>query len=261
VSWGDLEGCRLETSDGESLGGWFHRGSPNAPCVIVLHGWSGSRWNSLPSAEFFARQECSVLLLSLRAHGDSSGDVNDFGFSARHDVVAAVEFVERELPGQPIIIEGHSMGAAAAIFAAAEVGDRVAGYILEAPYRDFRRAVRNRTARVLPPLLDSIAFAGLVTVAPLVLPDADRIAPIDYIDDIPAAIPVVFLCGSNDANAQPSEAQELCDHISSHAHVVLFEGAGHGLPINADRGLFAASVLPLLREVNAKATFAVDAEP
>jgi len=32
-------------------------------------------------------------MISLRAHGDSTGDFNDVGYSARHDVVVAVEFL------------------------------------------------------------------------------------------------------------------------------------------------------------------------
>src|SRR5207248_5876850 len=136
--------------DGQTLGAWFHRGPDDGPSVVILHGNRGCRRDGLPSAEFFAAHDCSVLLVSLRAHGDSTGDINDFGYSARHDVVAAVEFLEKERPGQRIIIEGHSMGAAAAIFAAAELGKRVAGYILEAPYRDLHRAVHNRATLFFP---------------------------------------------------------------------------------------------------------------
>jgi pimeloyl-ACP methyl ester carboxylesterase len=247
VRWGVLEELQLETEDGETLGAWYYRGAEGAPSVVVLHGLGGSRWNSLPSAEFFAGQQCSVLLVSLRAHGDSTGEVNDFGYSSRHDVVAAVKFLEKERPDRPILVEGHSMGAAAAIFAAGELGERVSGYVLEAPYRDLHRAARNRTARYLPPILDRVAYAGIVLTGPLVLPDVDRISPIDHIGDIPASVPVVFMSGTDDANAQTSEAQELCECISSHAHVVLFEGAGHGLPVQYNPRLFAQAVTPLLR--------------
>jgi pimeloyl-ACP methyl ester carboxylesterase len=251
VKWGPLEEHQLQTSDGETLGAWFYRGNADAPSVIVLHGNGGCRRDGLPSAEFFGEQGCAVLLVSLRAHGDSTGEVNDFGYSARHDVVAAVEFLEKERPGRRIIIDGHSMGAAAAIFAAKELGERVGGYILEAPYRDLHRAVRNRTAHYLPPLLDRVAYTGVELVGPLVLPDVDRIAPIDFVDDIPRSVPVVFMSGTSDARAQSSEARELCERISGHAQLVLFDGAGHGLPIRSDRQLFAESVLPLLRETGA----------
>jgi alpha-beta hydrolase superfamily lysophospholipase len=219
--------------------------------VVVLHGNRGCRRDGLTAAEFFAGQGCSVLLVSLRAHGDSSGEVNDFGYCARRDVVAAVEFLENERPGRRIIINGTSLGAAAAIFASADLGERVSGYVLESPYRDLHRAVRNRTAVYLPPVLDSIAYTGVALVGPLILPDADRISPINHVGDIPSSVPVLFLSGTRDNRACPSEAQELCDRIASHGRLVLFEGAGHGSLIRADPQRFGEAVTPLLREATA----------
>ena len=79
-----------------------------------------------------------------RAHGDSTGEFDDAGYGARRDVCAAVEFLERRRPGRPVIVDGNSLGSAAAIFAAGELGHRVAAYILECPYQDLKIAVWNR---------------------------------------------------------------------------------------------------------------------
>jgi pimeloyl-ACP methyl ester carboxylesterase len=252
VTWGVLEEHRLRTSDGESLGAWFQRGSGEGPSVVVLPGYRGCRQNGLPAAKFFASQGCAVLLVSLRAHGDSTGDRNDFGYSARRDVVAAVEFLEKERPGRPILVNGTSMGAAAAIFASGELGERVSGYVLESPYRDLYQAVRNRTALFLPPVLDRIAYSGIAVVGPLVLPEADHIAPIDHVTGIPPSVPVLFLSGTRDERAFSSEAQALCDRIAGHARVALFEGAGHGHLILEDPRRYAEVVTPLVREVARK---------
>jgi len=252
ISWGVLEEHRLHTSDGEILGAWYQRGTDNAPSVILLHGNRGQRANSLPAAEFYAAHGCAVLLISLRAHGDSTGDFNDFGYSARHDVIAAVEFLEKERPGEQIILNGTSLGAAAAVFAAAELGERVHGYILESTYRDLHQAVRNRTETYLPPFLDRIAYAGVALVGPLVLPDADKIAPIDHVTEIPRSVPVLFLVGTEDERARPSESQELCERIADHAKLVLFEKVKHECLIRANRQQYADAVEPFLRKVVAR---------
>jgi pimeloyl-ACP methyl ester carboxylesterase len=249
VAWARLEEHQLHTSDGETLGAWFHRTTGDGPTVLVLHGSGGSRHNSLRAAEFFVGQGCAVLLVSLRSHGDSTGEINDFGYSAEQDVVAAVAFLEKHRPGRPIIVNGTSMGSAAAIFASAELGERVAGYILESPYRDLHHAVRNRTALYLPPVLDHVAYLGVALVGPLVLPDAERIAPIDHVTGIPPTVPAVFLCGTEDRRATPAEAQALCDRIGDHARLVLFQGAGHGCLIRENPQLYAQAVAPLLRKV------------
>src|SRR5437016_12545555 len=117
-------------------------------------------------------------MISLRAPGDSTGDFNDIGFSARHDVIAAVEFLERRRPGRPVVVLGVSLGAAAAIFAAGELGHRVQGYILESPYQDLKVAVRNRVETYLPPVVDRLAYQGLLTVGPLVIRELEKISPV-----------------------------------------------------------------------------------
>jgi alpha-beta hydrolase superfamily lysophospholipase len=163
--------------------------------------------------------------------------------------VAAVELLLRERPGRPVIVNGTSMGAAAAIFASAELGKRVNGYILESPYRDLHQAVGNRTALYLPPVLDRIAYTGVALVGPLILCDAECIAPIDYVENIPPTVPVLLLSGTRDERALPSEAQALCDRMGGNARVIFFEGAGHGRLIREDPRRYAEAVAPFLREV------------
>ena len=126
--------CGPATVKRSGHGSW--KGNPEAPSVLLLHGNKGSRANSLKRAEFLAQAGYAVLMISFRAHGDSTGEFNDVGYSARQDVVAGVEFLEKKRPGHSIVVMGVSLGSAAAIFASAELGHRVRGYILESPYQD-----------------------------------------------------------------------------------------------------------------------------
>lgn len=153
VVWGPLESHSITTSDNEEIGAWYVDGRNNALGVLVLHGNKGSRQNSLTRAKIFTSCGCAVLLISLRAHGDSSGDFHDVGFSARQDIQAAVDFLERKYSGRPLLIMGTFMGAAAVIFAGGELDHRVQGYILESPYQDLKTAVWNRTNLYLAPVL------------------------------------------------------------------------------------------------------------
>ena len=128
ADWGKFEPHRLKTSDGQEIGAWLVVGSGNAPSVLLIHGIGASRSACLSRAKVLATQSFWVLMISLRAHGDSTGEFNDMGYSARHDVVAAVEFLQRQRPGKPVIIHGLSMGGAAAVFASRALGERVRGY-------------------------------------------------------------------------------------------------------------------------------------
>jgi alpha-beta hydrolase superfamily lysophospholipase len=246
---GSVEDHRLLTTDGERLGAWFLPGPDAGPSVLILHGNGGCRSKGLPVARMFRDEGCSVLLVTLRAHGDSTGDRNDIGYSARHDVLAAVEFLENRRPVRPILIHGTSLGAAAAIFAAPRLGNRIHGYFLESPYRDLRTAVRNRTTAHLPPLLAEVAYAGLLCVSGIVLPELDQISPVQHIGTIPETVPVLILAGSRDDRARPEETRELFERVSSHARLVFIEGAGHHGVLEQDPLIYRSEVKRLIGQV------------
>jgi uncharacterized protein len=196
------ESLRLRTCDNEQIGGWLARGDGDKPCVLLLHGYQTSRGEMLPVMRRLAEARFTVLAISLRAHGDSTGEVNDVGWSARHDVAAAVEFLRQKYPKRPVFIVGRSMGAAAAIFAAGELKTDVAGYFLEQPYKDLKSAVWNRLRNRLPPVLDWVAYCGLRLWSPAFLPvNPDQISPYDHIASIPPSVPVVIVTGSADRHA------------------------------------------------------------
>jgi alpha-beta hydrolase superfamily lysophospholipase len=188
-------------------------------------------------------------MISLRAHGDSTGDYHDVGFSARRDVCAAVEFLEARRPGRPIVVLGTSMGAAAAIFASGELGQRVRGYILESPYRDLKTAAWNRTQLYLPPVLSHAAYAGLRIVGPVFVPHLDEISPLNAIHGIPDNVPVLILAGDADRLARPEEAQAIYRQVKNHGRIVLFPGAGHHDLRAFAPGLFHATVLAFCRPI------------
>ncbi len=180
----------LNTPDGQTLGAWFFPGRPGAPAILVMHGNNGSRGKSKATIETLVHRGCHVLAVTLRAHGDSTGDVNDIGWSARHDVTAAVTELERRCPDSRIAIFGRSMSSAAAIFAARELGPRVHGYWLEQPYNSLATAAWRRLQQQLPPLCDYVAYAGMRLWTTAFLPvSLESISPADSVSDIPRSAP------------------------------------------------------------------------
>ncbi len=249
VAWGAIESRRLKTADGEELGTWFVEGREQAPSVLLLHGNHGSRAQTLSRGKLLVSHGYSVLMLSMRAHGDSTGEYHDIGWSARRDVWAAVEFLEQRRPGRPVIVGGISMGSAAAVFAAKELGGRVQGYILESPYQDLKVAVWNRVDIALPPVLSHVAYAGLRTVGPLFLPNLEQISPLEAASGIPEDVPVLILAGDADRHARLPEARAIFARVASHGKLVLFAGAAHVDLFHFNRDLYERTVLDFCRAV------------
>lgn len=227
IEWGALRELRVATADGEDLGAWWIEAREPRAAALLLHGNDGARGDSLSAARVFVREGVSCLLLTLRAHGDSSGERNDLGWSSRADVTAGVAEIERAHPGLPVLVQGVSLGSAAAIFAGGALGTRVRGYLLEMPYRDLDTAVRNRTRMFLPPVLDWIAALGIQITGRLIVPHAGEIAPVEHIGAIPESIPVLILNGGRDPRARPFEAQALVAAAGAHARLVTFADAAH----------------------------------
>lgn len=171
IEWASIAKLHLTTSDGHRLGAWYIAGKSDRPTVVLLHGNGGSKISCLVEAEMLSSHGCGVLLVTQRAHGESSGDFNDFGYSGRHDVIAAVDWLADHQPNQPVVVWGQSLGSAAAAYAAQDLGERVSGYIIECPYQDLRTATWNRMEAALPPGFDYLAYAGLQVAGPLVLGD------------------------------------------------------------------------------------------
>jgi uncharacterized protein len=257
VAWGRIEDHRLKTRDGQDIGAWFCAAvSGDAPAgqarppttALLLHGNGGSRRSWIEMMRLLHEQGYDALAISLRAHGDSTGDVNDVGYSARHDVTAAVEFIERRSPGGRVVVVASSLGTAAALFAVDELGSRVDGYFLESPYRDLATAVWNRLDANLPPVFSHAAYAGMRLWAPVFLPvELDEICPCRHAAGIPAHVPVVVFAGADDRHCRLFEAEAVYDEVRSHGRLITVRGGRHGDLLRTHPAEYRQAVLDLLR--------------
>jgi len=227
---------RLRAADDLSLGAWYREHPDERAAVVLLHGNGASRAHVREHAARLHELGCSVLSVSLRAHGDSDGDVNDLGYSARFDVLAATTHLRADAPARRVVVVGLSLGAAAALYASAELD--VDAYVLAAPYADLRLATRRRTRRYLPRGLDVLAYEALVLGAHVCLPELDRLRPAQHAR-IRRDVPVVIVVGERDERAPRSDAEAIAeavpqaaielvpdaDHEATLAHLARDEGA------------------------------------
>lgn len=235
VGW---EGLRLTTSDGQDIGAWIRprpKGGRHV-AVLMLHGNGASRTSSITRVGPY--EDCALMLISLRAHGDSSGERNDVGYSARWDVVEAVKELRQRAPDCEIVVQGASLGSAAAVFAMPELGRSVDGYILECPYQDLPTAVSNRMEIYLPWPLDRLAYLGMEATSPLVLPDFRRISPLETISKVPSRTPVLILAGGLDRRARPEEAEALRERIPDQATLIINPKGKHEALQESDPELY-----------------------
>jgi pimeloyl-ACP methyl ester carboxylesterase len=134
-----FEELRLQ-GDGVRLVAWsFPTSGARRGTVIYLHGVGSSRGASIGPARHLTARGFDVLAYDSRAHGESEGEACTYGFHEKRDLRRILETVT----ARPIVLLGHSMGAAIALQAAA--GEpRVAAVVAVSTISDLRTAANER---------------------------------------------------------------------------------------------------------------------
>lgn len=129
----DYEDVSMKTEDGLLIQGW-HIPSQNKAAVILLHPMAANRLATLDHALMLARHGYGVLMIDLRAHGESEGNLLTFGGDEYLDVSAAVDYLQTRPEVDParIGVMGFSLGASASILSAAR-DERLAAVVADAP--------------------------------------------------------------------------------------------------------------------------------
>jgi alpha-beta hydrolase superfamily lysophospholipase len=128
----------------ETCAAWFHPvgGEATAPIVVMAHGLSGTRRDSLgPFAKRFAATGIAALVFDHRGFGDSGGEPDLFHPRRQLDDWRAAIAFARSLPSidpERVATFGSSMGGGNALAAAAD-DRRVAAVVSQVPFLDVLR--------------------------------------------------------------------------------------------------------------------------
>lgn len=129
-----VEPVRIRADDGMRLAGWFVP-RPDAPAIVLLHGYPAEKADLLPIAAALA-SDFAILLMDHRYFGESEGRATTLGFRERRDLQRAVDFVQSR-GATAVGVFGFSLGGAVALLAAAE-DPRIRAVAAYAPFSDLR---------------------------------------------------------------------------------------------------------------------------
>lgn len=220
------EDVQLRTSDGLRLAAWYLP-PRHGTVVIGVHGMAGNRSALLEEAQFLYEAGYGLLLLDLRNHGESEGEITTLGLYESRDVAAAVDFVRaREGESVRLAALGHSMGAAAVLLAAAEQPS-IGAVIAVSPFTSLEdnvsEGIRSLTG------LDPRFFGPLVLFWAQWLSglDISTVRPVDVIDRIsPRA--VLLIHGAQDTTLPVRNSYQLYEAARPPKELVIYPQIGHG---------------------------------
>jgi pimeloyl-ACP methyl ester carboxylesterase len=199
---------------------------PPAPraTVFVLHGIRDSKASMRGWAEMLVEAGYRTVLVDLRGHGQSSGEVLTYGVRESQDLTQVLDTLsDRGLVVGPVGVMGNSYGAAVAIQWAGR-DSRVAAVVAVASFASLRSVLPNYAPlpRPLPmPFVNRVIdLAGVRGGF-----DPDAASPVDAVQHTEA--PILLVHGRNDRRIDPAHATQIHAAAGGHSELVVVDGAGH----------------------------------
>jgi dipeptidyl aminopeptidase/acylaminoacyl peptidase len=197
---GPHEVVRLETADGLVLEAWYYPGD-NGRAVLALGGVGGALGDSLPPVEFLLETGYGVLQVGSRA---CAGGPVTLGGKELLDAQAGLRFLLDRPEVERVALFGFSMGAAAAIRAAA-LQPQVDAVIAEGGYfnlgQDFVEPGSQRS-----PLRTVFLYTLALVYRLRTGVDPWQVSPVDDIGHI-SPRPLLLIYGQGEAESGRAELQ------------------------------------------------------
>ena len=221
---------KIVTPGGPVLRGWFLEATPqpgvtglHGPAALVVHGWGGSAADMLPVSTPLLDAGLHVLLLDTRCHGRSDEAAFTSMPTFAEDIRDALDWLRQQpqVDRTRIVLVGHSVGAGACLFVAAD-DPEIAAVVSLASMVDPHQFMTDRLRRHLPRPLIALAMRYVEHVI------GHRFAefsPIHTIGRVNA--PILLLHGLQDTTVPISDAHRLHAQAPDHTTLLILPEADH----------------------------------
>jgi uncharacterized protein len=228
------------------LAGWTIHSVHGAPAVVLVHGFKSSREEMLPWARFLHDAGYNVLLFDTRGCGKSGGATVGLGATEPRDISLAVELARDQFGTTNFAVLGISLGAGAAILAAANDPD-ISAVVADSAWTDQDLQLSRLSFLPLGPIRLPLPPYGIAAVNVLVGADVSRARPLEAIGAI-SPRPLLLIHSADDDNATtPVEgARQLFAAAGEPKDLWVAPRGGHVGAINAFPDEYRARVLAFL---------------
>jgi uncharacterized protein len=118
----------------------------SAPCILALSGFASHKAELLGICSNLYRDGFQIVMVDFRGTGRSPGNIVTMGHNETADARAAVDWIDRSLPGVPIGVIGFSMGGSVALMLTA-TDERVGAVVSDSAFATQREILRHHTRR------------------------------------------------------------------------------------------------------------------
>ncbi len=213
---------KIPTAKNKLLFSWFITADESAPLIIIMHGWGSNSEHMLPIAATFYRAGMNVLLLDSRCHGQSDADTYSALPRFAEDILHGLDYARENLPfNGKVVLLGHSVGAAATLYAATKRDD-ISALISLSSFAHPRWLMQRyfQTFKLPWPLIEFLLFY----IQWIIGHKFAEIAPVNSIKKL--NIPVLLVHGTDDTTV-PLEDARAIQNNNPDAELLIIDGANH----------------------------------
>lgn len=237
---------------------WVPNPEADGRCAVLVHGYADAKVGAIAWGPVWHAMGFNLLVLDLRAHGESGGSACTAGYYERSDLGQVIDQLRASRAGdtREIVLFGLSMGGAVALATAAQRSD-VAAVVADGVYADFQRASMRHMERSGMPGR-SAQRAALWVARRVTGADFDAVRPADLISQV--SCPVLVIEGAEDSLLGPEDwaALEQAVGVNRAAHPASamwrVERVEHLMPVVADPTRYRERVAAFLARAVQAAT-------
>jgi len=245
-----LEDVNILSQDGLVLHAYYLPAETHSGKVAILHhGFTSKAVDNAVHAKFFHDQGYEVLMLDLRAHGESEGEYVGFGILDRYDTLEWVKYsLERFGKDTRIVLMGVSMGAATVLMALGLPGIQrtvsavVADCAYTSPDEIFSHVIKKNYHLPPAPILKATSVIAKKKAGY----GFDDYSTLDALEN--NQVPVLFVHGKEDKFVPTWMSEKNYDACPGKKKLLLVDNAGHGSSIFENQALYEQTEKEFLAE-------------
>ena len=200
--------------------------------VIIIPGRNEGLRYSYYFAMPYPKAGYNVLVIDIRAHGNSEGKYDTLGWDEKGDMIKWIELLS-ENGVKKVILHGLCIGAATSIYTAAAENcpKELAALILEGPYTSFYDILKQRMKTQKKPVFP-VRNELRYIIKKNYGYDIKKQSPLNFADKV--KIPTLFICGRRDVSSVPEKCEMLYKSIGSQKKKLVWfsRGAHSHLRVN-----------------------------
>ena len=216
----------IESPNGYRLKAVFLQPLETTRTVIICHGVTENKINSMKYARLFERLGFNSVVYDHRRHGDSGGKTTSFGYYEKIDLQTVVHALRERIGKRALVgIHGESMGAATTILYAGTYDDEADFHIVDCPFSDISEQIlhilrKNKPLRTTMALRIANFFLKMRDGYTLNL-----VSPREVVQNITK--PVLFIHSMEDDLIPPYMTKELYQAKQGDKMLKLFQKGAH----------------------------------